>query len=191
MVMEALTGVLVLVTAIYAYLTYKLAQSSAASVAAMERQNWEASRAFVVVAPFVRPHTPFLYLRVSNSGRSSALNLQLQIDRDFFQFAEARKPDQNLRSKTAFTQVIDAFHPGQELIFALAQGWNIFGDKAQSEACPAKFSVAATYDCLGQRVSESNPIDLTAFMGSEGERDPLVEELERVRKAIEKHRPAV
>ena len=188
--MEILTGVLVLVTAEYAYLTYKLAQSSAASVAAMERQNWESSRAFIVVAPFVRPHTPFLYLRVSNNGRSSALNLQLLIDQDFFQFAETHKPNHNLRNKTAFSQVIDAFHPGQELIFALAQGWNI-GDKAGSEACPAKFSVAASYDCLGQRVNESNPIDLTVYLGSEGERDPLVEELERVRKAIENHRPAV
>lgn len=191
MAMEYLTGVLVLVTAIYAYLTYKLARSSAASVAAMEHQNWEASRAFIVVSPFVRAHTPFLYLRVSNNGRSSALELKLTIDKDFFQFAEARKPDHNLRSKTAFSQVIEAFHPGQELIFALAEGWNIFGAKAQSGACPAIFTVTAAYDCLGKRVIESIPIDLTAFMGSEGRRDPIVEELEKLRISFEKNRPAV
>lgn len=186
MVMEYLTGILVLVTGIYACLTYKLVKSSAASVAAMEQQNWEASRAFIVISPFVRPHTSFLYLRVSNPGRSSALNLRLQIDKDFFQFAEVDKPDRNLRSKSAFNQTINAFHPGQELIFALAQGWNVFGDTPQSESCPAKFTVTAEYDCLGKRIAESSPIDLTAFMGSEGERDPVVEELERMRKAIEK-----
>ena len=186
MVIEYLTGILVLVTAIYAYLTHKLAQSSAAAVAAMEQQNWEASRAFIVASPFVRSHTPFLYLRIRNNGRSSALNLTMQIDKDFFQFAETSKSDHNLRNKNAFNQVIDAFHPGQELVFALAQGWKIFGDKPRPEVCPAKFTITATYDCLGKRVTESNPIDLTAFLGSEGERDPIVEELERMRKTVEK-----
>ena len=136
MVMETLTGILVLITAIYAYLTYKLARSSAASVAVMERQNWQLIRPYVVVSPFVRPHTPFLYLRIENSGRSSASNLKLTIDKDFYQFGESRR---NLGDIVAFTQKIDAFHPGQELVFALAQGWKIFGEKGSEDVCPQKF----------------------------------------------------
>src|SRR5947208_11651912 len=102
MVIEYLTALLVFVTAIYAYLTHKMAKASDASVQAVRDQSEAMLRPYVTVSPFVRPHTPFLYLRVENSGRTGAENLRLTIDRDFFQFGETDRSEKNLRTMSAF-----------------------------------------------------------------------------------------
>ena len=69
MVIDYLTAILAFITAIYAYLTHRMAKASEASVEAMRNQTEAMLRPYVTVAPFIRPHTPFLYLRVKNSGR--------------------------------------------------------------------------------------------------------------------------
>jgi len=144
------------------------------------------SRPYVIVVPFIRPHTPFLYLRVKNTGRMGAQNLRLALDRDFFRFGQKDSPEKNLRTMSAFTIPIDRFPPGADLIFALAQGWVIFGENESSEVCPAQFNVTATYEFLGREVTEVNHIDLRPYIGTEGERNPVVEELERIRGVMEK-----
>lgn len=185
MVIDYLTAILVFVTAIYAYLTYKLAIASEASVQAVREQSEALLRPYVTVSPFVRSHTPFLYLRVENSGRTGAENLQLTMDRDFFRFGEADRPEKNLRTMSAFTVPIDSLAPGNQLLFALAQGWVIFGEDARAEITPPQFKVTASYEFRGKKVVEVNQIDLRPYIGSEGERDPLVEELEKIRKVME------
>lgn len=186
MVIEYLTAILAFITAIYAYLTLRMAKASEASVTAMRDQSEAMSRPYVTVAPFIRPHTTLLYLRVSNIGKMAAQNLRLSLDRDFFPFGEVNRPERNLRTISAFSTPIDSFAPGMELIFALAQGFVIFGESAQPGACPTQFSVTATYEFLGKSVTEVNRIDLRPYIGSEGERDPVVEELERIRGVMEK-----
>lgn len=186
MVIDYLTAILVFVTAIYAFLTHKLAKASEESVQAVRDQSDAMSRPYITVSPFIRPHTSILYLRVENSGRTGAEKLQLTMDRDFFQFGEDNSPEKNLRTKSGFTVPIDSFAPGNQLIFALAQGWVIFGENARTEITPPQFNVAATYEFRGKRIEEMNRIDLRPYIGSEGERDPVVEELEKIRQVIEK-----
>jgi hypothetical protein len=186
MVIDYLTAILVFVTAIYAWLTHRLAVATEASVEALKSQSETALRPYVTVAPFVRSHTPFLYLRISNTGRTSARNLRLTLDRDFFQWGESKQPDKNLRNMTVFSTPIDSFAPGAELILALGQGWVIFGQDAKPEITPSQFSVTAAYEFFGKSVEELNQLDLRPFSGTEGERDPIVEELERIRQALEK-----
>ena len=185
MIIEYLTAILAFITAIYAYLTYRMAKASEASVEAVRDQSEAMLRPYVTVAPFIRPHTPFLYLRVKNTGRMGAQNLRFTLDRDFFQFGEGNRADKNLRIMSAFTTPIDSFPPGAELIFALGQGWVLFGDNAQPDVSPTQFNVVATYEFLGKKIEELNHVDLRPDIGTEGERDPLVEELERIRKVIE------
>ena len=185
MVIEYLTAILVFITAIYAYLTHRMAKASEASVEGMREQSEAMSRPYVTVAPFIRPHTPFLYLHVKNTGRMGAQNLRLSLDRDFFQFGEKDRAEKNLRTISAFSTPIDSFPPGADLIFALGQGWVIFGENSSSDVCPAQFNVTATYEFLGKEVTEVNRIDLRPYIGTEGERDPIVEELERIRKVME------
>lgn len=98
MTMEILTGILALITAIYAYLTHRMAKASEASVEAVRQQSEDALRPYISISPLIRPQALFLYLRVANSGRTGARNLRLTLDRDFFQWGEADKPDNNLRN---------------------------------------------------------------------------------------------
>lgn len=186
MVTEYLTAIFVFITALYAYLTYRMAKSSEASVEAMRDQSEAMLRPYITAAPFIRSNTPFLYLRVSNTGKMGAQNLRLAIDRDFFQFGEKDRAEKNIRTMSAFSTTIDSFPPGAELIFALCQGWVIFGENAQPDICPTQFNITATYEFLEKSVTEVNRIDLRPYTGTEGEHDPVVEELERIRKVIEK-----
>ena len=85
-----LTAILVVTTIVYAYLTYRMAKSSEASAKAVCDQSEAMLRPYITITPFIRSHTPVLYLRVKNSGKTSAKNLRLTIDRDFFQFGEKK-----------------------------------------------------------------------------------------------------
>lgn len=185
-IIDYLTAILVIVTAIYAYLTYKMAKSSEASVLAIREQSEAMSRPYVVISPFVRPHTSLLYLKVENTGRTMAADLQLKIDRDFFQFGEPKQPNRNLRTMTAFTTSIKSLPPNAKLVFALGQGFVIFAQEADDNITPKRFCITATYTFGFKTVTEENHIDLTPYVGSEGERDPVVDELEKIRKSIEK-----
>lgn len=186
MVIEFLTAILTFVTAIYAYLTLRMAKASEASVEAIREQSEAMARPYITVVPFVRPHTTLLYLRVANVGKAAALNLRLSLNRDFFQFGETKNPEGNLKNFSAFTKPIDSFPPGMELIFGLAQGFVVFGKAAHAEACPTQFTVTAAYKFFGKSVTEATPIDLRPYANSEGARDPLVEELEQIRRIMEK-----
>lgn len=185
-VIDYLTALLVFVTAIYSYLTYKMAKASEASVQAMREQSEAMLRPYVTVSPYVRLHTTMLYLRIENTGKTAAENLRLSMDKDFFQFGEANQASHNLRTKTAFVEPIQSLPPGGKLIFALAQGFILFAPDADQNSVPQQFTVTATYGFGGKEFIETNRIDLRPYIGSEGERDPIVEELEKMRKIAEK-----
>ena len=186
MVIEWLTAVLVVITAVYAYLTHRIAKASEASVAAINRQSEASLRPYITISPFVRPKALFLYLRVANTGRTSAENVRLTLDRDFFQWGKADSPSRNLRNQNTFSLPIDSVAPGTELLFGLGQPWVIFAEAADPAVTPLQFTVAAAYEFFGKRVDETTHIDLRPYIGSEGESDALIEELERIRKELEK-----
>lgn len=181
MVIEYLTAILVFVTTIYVYLTFRMVQTSESSVKAIYDQSEAMLRPYVVIEPYVRSHTQFLYLRIKNTGKTAAENLSITIDRDFFQFGEKRR---NLREATAFNEPIDSLAPESEILFALAQGSMIFGGKGDMNLTPEKFEVSTEYQFADKTVSENHKIDLRPFKTSEGAKDPIVEELERIRKSI-------
>lgn len=187
-VSDYLTAILVIITGIYVYLTHKMAKASEASVQAVREQSEAMLRPYVSISPFVRPHTQVLYLRIENTGRTSAENVRLSMDKDFFQFGAKNQADHNLRTKAAFTDEIQSLPPGGNLIFALAQGFVIFAPDADASLVPQQFSVTATYSFANKKVTESHRIDLRPFIGSEGEHDPIVDELELLRKVAEKWR---
>ncbi len=184
--MEILTGILVLITATYAYLTHRMARASEASVEAVRQQSEDVLRPYIIISPFIRPQVLFLYLRIANTGRTGARNLRLTLDRDFFQWGESDKPNNNLRKRNVFSLPIDNFPPGAEILVALGQGWVLFDEKANPNATPVQFNITAVYEFFGKTVEEINRIDLRPYLGTEGEHDPLVEELERIRKVLEK-----
>lgn len=185
MVNEALTAILVLITGIYAYLTYRMAKMSEASLEEMRQQSEAAMRPYVVVTHFVPSHLPVIYLRIANIGKSSALNLKLSIDKDFFQYG-GTQDDRNLKNATAFNVPLDSFPPNAELIFGLAQGWVLFQDGGHPDRCPTQFTITAQYEYSGKSVYEKHLIDLRGYIGAQGGHDAIVDELEKLRKMIEK-----
>jgi hypothetical protein len=185
-VIDYLTAILVFVTAIYAYLTHKMAKASEASVQTMQEQSEAMFRPYVTVSPFIRPHTTVLYLRIENTGKAAAENLRLSMNKDFFQFGEVTQQDRNLRTKTAFVEPMHSLPPGGKLVFALAQGFIIFAPDADPNVVPQQFTITATYSFGSKEFTEPNRIDLRPYIGSEGELDPVVEELEKLRKVAEK-----
>ena len=181
MIMEILTAFLLIVTAVYVFMTYKMSVMSERSVQIMKEQTEAMSRPYVVVQPLVRPNTSLMYLKIYNSGKTPALKVKLELDRDFFQFGESNK---NLKEFGIFSSRLDRFAPNQELFFGLGQGWDIFGDSKKS--LPKQFVVTATYSYMDKVVVEKSHIDLCPFEQSEGEANPIVEELKIIREALEK-----
>lgn len=183
---DYLTAVLVFITAIYSYLTYRMAKTSEASVQAVREQSEAMLRPYVTISTFVRPHTPILYLRIENTGKSAAENLHLLLDKDFFQFGEENQPERNLRKKSVFTDPIRSLPPSGKILFALGQGFVIFAEDADRSVVPTHFTIKATYEFGAKKFDESNQIDLIQYLGSEGERDPIVDELEHIKQVLEK-----
>jgi hypothetical protein len=114
---DYLTAILVFITAIYSYLTHKMAKASEASVQAVRDQSDTMLRPYVSISVYIRPHTPILYLKIENTGRTAAEDLQLVMDKDFFQFGERNQADKNLRTKAAFVNSIQSLPPNGKLIF--------------------------------------------------------------------------
>lgn len=189
MITDYLTAILVFITAIYAYLTHRMAVASESSVRAVMDQSEAMMRPYVTIAPLIRPQVLDFYLRITNTGRTGAENLCLSLDKDFFQRGAIKSPESNLRIKSAFTRPIDSFPPEAELLFTLGPGWILFGKDAKPDATPLQFNVTATYEFNKRKVTEITSVDLRPYLGSEGAHDQLVEEIEKLRKTIE-NRPA-
>jgi hypothetical protein len=179
-----LTMILVAITGVYAYLTYRMAQSSEASVEAMSQQHEMMSRPYITITPFVRPHTTIICLRISNTGKSVAKNVLFTLDRDIFQYGEENLSYRNLQNKSVFQNPIDSLPPGIEISFALTDGKRLPSDPNVPGAFPVKFTISASYEFFAKTVREEHHIDLGGFHGSEIVRNPVVEELERIRKQL-------
>lgn len=176
-----LTLVLVVTTIIYAYLTYKISKSNKATVDILKEQSEAMSRPYIVIEPFVRPNTPIIYLRIKNTGKTSAGNLKLTLDKDFYQFDDKNR---NLKDFPVFDSKIDSFAPNQELLFALAQGFRIFGES--ENLLPLQFTIVSQYETSVRKITEKIHIDLRVYEFSEGYKDPIVEELSKIREQLKK-----
>lgn len=104
----------VLLTAIFAGLTFFILRANRAAVAAMRDQLADQNRPYVHVSVQVRMGTQVLQLLVKNVGRSPAQDLRLHIDRDFHQFGD-KSEARNLAKQSAFTNPIDCLPPMSEL----------------------------------------------------------------------------
>lgn len=170
-----LTCVLVITTIVYAYLTYKIAKSNTETVDILKEQNETMMRPYIVIEPFVRSNTSLIYLRIKNTGRTSAKQLKLRINKDFYQFDNESR---NLRDFPAFSSEIDSFAPNQELLFGLAQGFIIFSKS--NNRMPLQFEITASYKSGNKSYKETSLIDLRVYELSEYYKDPIVEELSKI-----------
>ncbi|WP_165735070.1 hypothetical protein [Pseudoalteromonas sp. C8] len=179
-----LTDILVFLTAIYAYLTHKMVKVSEESVNETRIQTEALTRPYITIQPILKKHSPVIFLSIKNTGLSAASNLRISIDRDFFQFNQPNNQEKNLRNFKIFNAPIKSFAPNYELTFPLAQSFIILGGEAP-ENCPSEFIITTEYEFAGKSVIEENYIDIEVFTGGEVDMDPLVSEVEKIRKSFE------
>lgn len=185
MAIEILTAALVLITAFYAWATFKILGANEKVVEVMREQALATSRPYVVVAPVLEPDNPIFYLRISNLGRTAASNLRLTIDKSFFKFGEQSK-GRDLAGFTAFNQPIDSLPPGAEITFSLAQGFKIFEGNVENPKLPHTFSVTAEYEFADKKVREVNRIDLRPYLGADIPQDAYLRKLKDMSESLKK-----
>lgn len=86
-----LTLALVIITAFYAWATFKILQANQGVVQAMEAQTEAQLRPYVVARVTAQPGTTLLLLQIENTGKSPALDLRLHMDKEFFLMVTYRK----------------------------------------------------------------------------------------------------
>ena len=177
MAIEVLTGLLVAITGFYAWVTYKM-------LTALQQQAEGVSRPYLTINVFSEPKNVLFYLRIANTGRTGASNVRLTLDRDFYQFGRKDRP--SLREASVFQQPIEQLPPGAEMIFGLAQGFVVLGNEADQSATPQVFSINATYSYGEKTVSEMTTIDLRPYKESMAPPSVIADELEKIRKQLEK-----
>ena len=180
-----LTLSLVLITAFYAWVTYRILRANEAIVEAMTQQTEAQTRPYVVAAISVRTGTTLFCLEIQNTGKSPAVNLKLGIDRDFYPHGEKRE-DHNLAKLVAFTQPIESLAPGTRLVFNLGVGGKVFSPDVGDELCPKVFTITAEYEFGGKSYREPTTLDIRPMLRGSVVQDPVATELEKLRQSLER-----
>ena len=182
---EILTAILVIFTGFYAWATFRILKANEKVVEQMRNQQEATQRPYISISPVLYPENPIVFLKIKNSGLTAAQNVRLSLDRDFYQFGEKRE-ESNLRSFRAFTEPIDSFVPGGEMLFYLAQSFVIFGEKTDSSLTPSVFTITTEYEYHYKKVTEKTTIDLRPYLASAIPHDPMVNQVKKLRETIEK-----
>ena len=148
----------------------------------MRKQQETLIRPYVSISVFLRVGTPLFQLHIKNIGKTAACQLNLSIDKDFYQLGE-KSEERNLAKHIAFTQTIDSLPPEGELIFLIANGLTLYTEEMQ-DLCPKVFTVSASYLVSSQTVTERTNIDLRPYIGTSFPQDYVAEELKQITKAI-------
>lgn len=187
---DGLTLALVIITGAYTLGTFLILRANKAAVEAMRDQIESQTRPYVSISVFIQPGAPVFFLRIKNTGTTSANNLRLQLDRSFKQ-GLTRFDNLELQDFTAFTQEIVCLPPASELLFLLGSGHTFFENNADEEKTPKVFSITAKYNAGQRTFSEVTAVDLRPFQHSNLPEDPVAEELEKIRKSLDGLKNAV
>jgi hypothetical protein len=178
-----LTLALVVITAFYAWATFRILRANEAVVAAMQAQTEAQLRPYVIAYAAPRIGTTLMCLHIENQGRSAAQNLRLTMDKNFYPNAE-KNEHENLAKLSAFKEPIRSLAPGARITFNLGVGHKILRS-GPDDLCPQVFSVHAEYDLGTKHYTDNNTVDLRPLVHSAVVFDPVAQELEKLRKALE------
>jgi hypothetical protein len=126
---------LVIITGIYVWITFRISKTNRQAVVVMREQLIALERPYVMVSTFLRPKSVIVYLRIKNTGKSSAQNLQIKIDKDFYKYGRTTE-ENNLAKLYIFNHPIETLPPEAMFILPLAQSFVIFGGDAKPEITP-------------------------------------------------------
>ncbi len=173
------------ITGLYAFVTFLILLSNMLTIRELRKQNESFMRPYIHINAFVPTGSIILYLRIRNQGRSTASNVKLTIDRDFFQYGGS-SPEDNFRSFPCFNNVIADFPADAEFVFALAQSFVVLGKDADKSKTPTSFIIDARYDWASKHFDETTTIDLNPYLHSQSSPDPIHCELEGIKEELAK-----
>ena len=181
--LNILTAILVAITAIYAGLTYSIARSNRQMTNQVRKQMEAQTRPIISVNVETRHQTMFS-IRISNRGNSPATDAKFTIDRPFYQFSEFNE-SRNLQTFHLFNYSVPTVAPGDGYLIDLSQGFNLNKQNNNQNISPDQFTIKAEYGYGDTKYSEEFFVDLRPYFSTfAGER--VVEELQKIRKALEK-----
>lgn len=175
-----ISGLTALSSLAVVFATFRILQANRESVAVMREQVRSLSRPYIQITPWVRTGSTLIMLTVRNAGQTSARNLKLSMDQDFY-FNGENAPGKNIKEFSAFKEVIECLSPHAELNFHLGVGHVVFG---KTELCPMRFTITAEYDFEGEHASESTVIDLQPFKFTVQPIDPVAEQIEKLTQKL-------
>ncbi len=190
MLLEILTGVLVVITGFYAWATFRILKANEGVVAVAQKQvdamvvQHEATiRPYVYASPVMYAEDPKFFLKVANAGKSVAENLQLTMDPPYHRGSTGNL--KNIAEFPAFSRPIPAFPPGAEILFSLDAYFVVLGDDTDRELKPSRFKITASYASGERQYSESAEIDYFAFFNTNPPQDPVVRQLKAIAHNLE------
>jgi hypothetical protein len=163
--------ILAAITGWYAWLTRHMVKAT--------REQFEASIRPYIGVDVIVPSSAIFILRIRNLGTSPAENLRLTLSKNFYRFGGSTE-EFNLAKEPAFNKPIQFFAPNAELFFDLGPAYA----KYDSDLAPAEFDVTCMYEYAGKKAKEITNVDLGMFTGSTIKKDPIVEQLEKLRKSV-------
>ncbi|HMW20908.1 MAG TPA: hypothetical protein PKD88_07860 [Nitrosomonas sp.] len=179
------TLTLVLITAFYAYATFKILRANEAMVTTMRDQQNAAMRPYIIISANVRMGTQLFYLSIKNVGMTAAIDLSLSMDKNFYQFGEKRE-ERNIANRVAFSQTINSLPPDGQFLFLLGNGPTLYGESNSDELSPLLFTVTANYRSITDSYTETSVVDLRPYINTDAPYDPIVEELRNLRQEVTK-----
>lgn len=178
-----LTAALVVITAIYVYLTYRMAKSSEASVHLMKEQVDAASRPYLSIALVKRPNDPFIFLLVENTGKTAARDMTLTLGPEF-DSVQHLKGLKELKDSYLFTKTLATFNPNSPVFFLFGFGAALLSDDKDGPKQP--LSITAKYSFSDKTVTETTWLDVNLYNASALDKDPIVSALNKIKEEIAK-----
>ncbi|MBN1787699.1 MAG: hypothetical protein JW806_04825 [Sedimentisphaerales bacterium] len=183
------SSTLAILTGLYVVLTYLILRSS-------KKAFIESIRPYITIKTDIDPASRTVCLKISNTGKTSAENLRLSMNKVFCPIDIKRDENNNgklvpyqrsaLNDVYLFKKEIQTFPPGQEIIFYLGEASHIFKDDFR-EKTPLQFSITAEYNYQKSKKKEETVIDLEVYRLSQLE--PLgrtIKTLQGIENAIRK-----
>ncbi len=183
--MVFLTFILVVVTAVYVFFTFKILQENQKAIRVMEAQLEASTRPYIVIKTFSVHESQMILLSISNIGKSAAEELKLQIDKDFYRYGKSEE-DFNLKELNLFKNTTEHFQPGTELVYYLVDAEELFKKPNNINKTPLQFTITAEYKYLGKNFIEKTIIDLTQNRDVAMNYDPFIGNLKKIADSVEK-----
>jgi hypothetical protein len=178
---QLLAAASVVLTAVYAWLTFRILQANRATVKVMQEQSAALTRPYVAISAEADRGSIVFLLKISNRGKTAAERVSLAMDRSFYQFGD---PDKNIQSMNAFVGVMATMPPGFELTFHLGTSIQIYGGGTRG-VMPQAFNITATYSSSdGRHFVETTIVDLRALYQTAVIEDRVAEQLKQIAESI-------